>query len=162
MINLRAKYNYLTHQPIILLLANNNNFFDCCWFHCYYSNKVDPTWEFFWDEIKTLGLIIAISKSHISVSNLKVGINANPASQSFIYLTIRYYHIHHIIDVGEGLYLDNHNGLSDDFNLLSKPYGSQWNVGAYKLRGQIIPASRFRKDSLRYYSVWPISWAKRL
>lgn len=41
-----------------------------------------------------------------------VGISANPAGESFTYLTIRYCHIHDITDVGEGLYIGNHDGLS--------------------------------------------------
>jgi parallel beta-helix repeat protein len=41
-----------------------------------------------------------------------VGISANPGGQSFTYLTIRYCHIHDITDVGEGLYIGNHDGLS--------------------------------------------------
>ena len=41
-----------------------------------------------------------------------VGISANPAGESFTYLTIRYCHFHNITDVGEGMYLGNHDGLS--------------------------------------------------
>lgn len=41
-----------------------------------------------------------------------VGISANPAGQSFTYLTIRYCHLYNITDVGEGMYLGNHDGLS--------------------------------------------------
>ena len=41
-----------------------------------------------------------------------VGISANPGGNTFSYLTIRYCHIHDISDVGEGMYLGNHDGLS--------------------------------------------------
>jgi parallel beta-helix repeat protein len=41
-----------------------------------------------------------------------VGISANPGGNTFSYLTIRYCHIHDITDVGEGMYLGNHDGLS--------------------------------------------------
>lgn len=41
-----------------------------------------------------------------------VGISANPAGESFTYLTIRYCHLYNITDVGEGMYLGNHDGLS--------------------------------------------------
>jgi len=41
-----------------------------------------------------------------------VGISANPAGNTFSYLTIRYCRIHDISDVGEGMYLGNHDGLS--------------------------------------------------
>ena len=41
-----------------------------------------------------------------------VGISANPGNNTFSYLTIRYCHIHDISDVGEGMYLGNHDGLS--------------------------------------------------
>jgi hypothetical protein len=41
-----------------------------------------------------------------------VGISANPGGNTFSYLTIRYCHIHNISDVGEGMYLGNHDGLS--------------------------------------------------
>jgi len=41
-----------------------------------------------------------------------VGISANPAGESFTYLTIRRCHIHDITGVGEGMYLGNHDGLA--------------------------------------------------
>ncbi len=41
-----------------------------------------------------------------------VGISANPGGNTFSYLTIRYCHIHNVTDVGEGMYLGNHDGLS--------------------------------------------------
>jgi len=41
-----------------------------------------------------------------------VGISANPGGNTFSYLTIRFCHIHSISDVGEGMYLGNHDGLS--------------------------------------------------
>jgi parallel beta-helix repeat protein len=41
-----------------------------------------------------------------------VGISANPAGESFTYLTVRYCHIHDITGVGEGLYIGNHDGLA--------------------------------------------------
>lgn len=41
-----------------------------------------------------------------------VGISANPGGNTFSYLKIRYCHIHDISDVGEGMYLGNHDGLS--------------------------------------------------
>jgi parallel beta-helix repeat protein len=41
-----------------------------------------------------------------------VGISANPAGESFTYLTIRHCHIHDITGVGEGLYIGNHDGLA--------------------------------------------------
>ena len=41
-----------------------------------------------------------------------VGISANPGGNTFSYLTIRYCHIHDITDVGEGMYLGNHDGLT--------------------------------------------------
>jgi hypothetical protein len=41
-----------------------------------------------------------------------VGISANPEGNTFSFLTISYCHIHDITDVGEGMYLGNHDGLS--------------------------------------------------
>ena len=41
-----------------------------------------------------------------------VGISANPAGESFTYITIRRCHVYDITGVGEGMYLGNHDGLS--------------------------------------------------
>ncbi len=64
------------------------------------------------------GIKFRTTSDHILMEDLHihdltgVGISANPAGQSFTYLTIRHCHIHNITDVGEGLYLGNHDGLS--------------------------------------------------
>lgn len=64
------------------------------------------------------GIKFRTTSDHIVMEDLHihdvtgVGISANPAGESFTYLTIRYCHIHDIIDVGEGLYIGNHDGLS--------------------------------------------------
>ncbi|MCX7995342.1 MAG: right-handed parallel beta-helix repeat-containing protein, partial [candidate division WOR-3 bacterium] len=64
------------------------------------------------------GIKFRTTSDHILMEDLHihnltgVGISANPAGQSFTYLTIRRCHIHDITDVGEGIYLGNHDGLS--------------------------------------------------
>ncbi|MEO0136732.1 MAG: right-handed parallel beta-helix repeat-containing protein [candidate division WOR-3 bacterium] len=64
------------------------------------------------------GIKFRTTSDHILMENLHihnltgVGISANPAGQSFTYLTIRRCHIHGITDVGEGLYIGNHDGLT--------------------------------------------------
>lgn len=64
------------------------------------------------------GIKFRTTSDHILMENLQihnltgVGISANPAGESFTYLTIRHCHIHDITDVGEGLYIGNHDGLS--------------------------------------------------
>jgi parallel beta-helix repeat protein len=64
------------------------------------------------------GIKFRTTSDHIFIEDLHihditgVGISANPAGESFTYLTIRYCHLHDITDVGEGLYIGNHDGLS--------------------------------------------------
>ncbi len=64
------------------------------------------------------GIKFRTTSDHIVMEDLNihdltgVGISANPAGESFTYLTIRYCHLHDITDVGEGLYIGNHDGLS--------------------------------------------------
>ncbi len=64
------------------------------------------------------GIKFRTTSDHILMEDLHihhvtgVGISANPAGESFTYLTIRHCHIHDITDVGEGLYIGNHDGLS--------------------------------------------------
>lgn len=64
------------------------------------------------------GIKFRTTSDHILLEDLHihdltgVGISANPAGESFTYLTIRHCHIHNITDVGEGMYIGNHDGLS--------------------------------------------------
>jgi hypothetical protein len=64
------------------------------------------------------GIKFRTASHHFIIENLDihditgVGISANPGGNTFSYLTIRYCHIHDISDVGEGMYLGNHDGLS--------------------------------------------------
>jgi parallel beta-helix repeat protein len=64
------------------------------------------------------GIKFRTTSDHVFIEDLHihditgVGISANPAGESFTYLTIRHCHIHDITDVGEGLYIGNHDGLS--------------------------------------------------
>jgi len=70
------------------------------------------------------GIKFRTTSDHIRMEDLHihdltgVGISANPAGQSFTFLTIRHCHIHDITDVGEGLYIGNHDGLSPVFHCL--------------------------------------------
>ena len=64
------------------------------------------------------GIKFRTTSHHFLIEDLEihditgVGISANPGGNTFSYLTIRYCHIHDISDVGEGMYLGNHDGLS--------------------------------------------------
>jgi len=70
------------------------------------------------------GIKFRTTSDHVRMEDLRihdltgVGISANPAGQSFTFLTIRHCHIHDITDVGEGLYIGNHDGLSPVFHCL--------------------------------------------
>ncbi len=65
------------------------------------------------------GIKFRTTSDHFLMENLiihditGVGISANPAGESFTYLTIRYCHIYNITDVGEGMYIGNHDGLTE-------------------------------------------------
>lgn len=68
------------------------------------------------------GIKFRTTSDHVRMEDLHihgitgVGISANPAGQSFTFLTIRHCHLHDITDVGEGLYIGNHDGLSPAFH----------------------------------------------